>query len=168
MDMMQSVSRCTGKYSMKVSIWSLAGMFMFLQSLYSHTPILTENHHNYVHNPHPCTHTYTHTYTHTHTHTHTCTYWHLLLSLFNLLAVQGLIHVIYVMGTKKINCESDSTEKTRLEGELVLHHLKAKRAHRQLHEDVAHCKSKSANEDSLTFHLHQSLHTPMLSTNSIL
>lgn len=61
MDVMQSVSGCTGKYSMKVSIWSLAGMLMFLQSLYSHTPILPKNHHNnyYVHNPHPCTHTHT-------------------------------------------------------------------------------------------------------------
>lgn len=66
---------------------------------------------------------------------------------------------------ERINAESDPAEKTRLEGERALHHLKAERAHQQLREDVAHCKSKPEDEDMLTFDLQQSLPTPMLSTN---
>ena len=76
MDVRQSVIGCTGKYSMKVLIWSLAGMLMFLQSLYSHLYFPNTIIIMYTTPTHAHTHAQTHTPARTDTYDH-----HFLISL---------------------------------------------------------------------------------------
>ena len=66
----------------------------------------------------------------------------------------------------KIAAAEDSTEKSHLQGELLLHQCKAERRYQQLKEDSALSKSNT-EVDTITFDLQQSLVTPKLLTHIV-
>ena len=68
--------------------------------------------------------------------------------------------------TVKVDAESDSTTKQKLNGEWDLHKTRAKRAYQQIKEDTALPKS-SSDVDTIIFDLEQSFPTPVLTTNIV-